>query len=88
MDKLRPILTHKFWCLFVVVLAISIVGWNSGVGSLSEGTDKKRKELDASCQKVAKLQAAGAPNQKSMKGGFKIHIEVVPDKSGTVSDEF
>ena len=23
-----------------------------------------------------------------MKGGFKVHIEVVPDKSGSVSDEF
>ena len=31
---------------------------------------------------------ARATNQKSMKGGLKVHIEVVPGKSGAILGEF
>ena len=39
MDKLQPILAHKFWMLFVTVLIVAVLGWSSGTGSLTDGIE-------------------------------------------------
>jgi len=41
MDKLKPILTHKFWILAGVALLLPIVGWYMGTGKVAAEIDTR-----------------------------------------------
>ena len=63
MDKLKPVLVHKFWILFVLVLIVAPFGWRSGVGSLTEGIDGEKSKLEGSFKKIDGLaSSAGEKN--------------------------
>ena len=38
MDKLQPLLTHKFWIAFVGTMVMILVGWNMGTVSYTHLT--------------------------------------------------
>lgn len=46
MDKLKPILAHKFWILFGVVLIMPVVGYYMTKGGLAATIDARRTALD------------------------------------------
>ena len=63
MDKLQPILAHKFWMLFVTVLIVAVLGWSSGTGSLTEGIEGEKTKLEVSFKKIDGLAStAGEKN--------------------------
>ncbi|MFP6702335.1 MAG: hypothetical protein VB861_11350, partial [Planctomycetaceae bacterium] len=63
MDKLQPVITHKFWILFVTVFGVAMFGWRSGTGALTEGIDGEKKRLEGSFQKIEGLVSeAGKKN--------------------------
>jgi len=63
MDKLQPVITHKFWILFVTVLGVAGFGWSSGTGALTEGIDGEKKRLEGSFKKMEGLVSeAGKKN--------------------------
>lgn len=62
MDKLKPILTHKFWILLIVALALPVVGWWSATAALVADIDTRWSALDTALTGVPK--GAGAPNEQ------------------------
>lgn len=59
MDKLKPIITHRFWILFVIALIMPTIGWWSATSTLIEDTEKKTKAVD---QAFTESVVATAPN--------------------------
>ncbi len=63
MDKLQPILAHKFWMLFVTVLIVAVLGWSSGTGALTDGIEGEKTKLEGSFKKIDGLAStAGEKN--------------------------
>ncbi|MEE3366298.1 MAG: hypothetical protein VX304_11670, partial [Planctomycetota bacterium] len=63
MDKLKPVLAHKFWILFVIVLVLAPFGWSSGTGALTDGIEGEKKKLEGTFKKIGGLAAsAGEKN--------------------------
>lgn len=47
MDKLKPILAHKFWILCAIALLLPIIGWFLGTGKLAAAIDTRVAALNA-----------------------------------------
>lgn len=47
MEKLQPILTHKFWIVFGLALILPPIGWWSARGELSQQIESRTSTLDA-----------------------------------------
>jgi hypothetical protein len=52
MDKLEPILKHRFWILLGLVAPLTIFGYYSANAALKEATEKREGEIDALFNKV------------------------------------
>lgn len=46
MDKLKPILAHKFWIVFGVALLVPLIGWWMDTGFLKAEITKRKGEVD------------------------------------------
>ena len=60
MDKLKPVLTHKFWILFVIVMVLAPFGWSSGTGALTDGIEGEKNKLEGTFKKIGGLAASAA----------------------------
>lgn len=52
MDKLEPILKHRFWILLGLVAPLTIFGYYSANGAMKAATEKRIGEIDALINKV------------------------------------
>ena len=62
MDKLKPILKHKFWILFGIVLVIPLVGWWLATSQLLAGYNTKKGEIEKAFTNAE--FKPGTPNQQ------------------------
>ncbi len=46
MDKLKPIIVHKFWIILFIALLLPVVGWSMATGSLSKEIDERKTAID------------------------------------------
>lgn len=46
MDKLQPLIVHKFWILFGAAVVLPVIGWGMGTSKLKEQIDERWKTLD------------------------------------------
>ena len=46
MDKLQPVLAHKFWILFVLALLLPTYGWWATTGTLEAEIDDRTGKID------------------------------------------
>ena len=60
MDKLKPVLTHKFWILFVIALGLSFFGWSGGASNVDETNKSGVSKLDGSLKKIKDLGGTAA----------------------------
>ncbi len=72
-DKLKPILAHKFWILFGLALLVPLVGWWLDTSSLAEQT-KARKDKVNSAFTAATVNGA-VPNDDWKKKLDEINVE-------------
>ncbi len=61
MEKLQPILQHKFWILFAVAIVLPPIGWWSATGALKSEIETRREKLDSTLSSIPTGQ--NAPNQ-------------------------
>ncbi|MBM81344.1 MAG: hypothetical protein CMJ78_12240 [Planctomycetaceae bacterium] len=61
MEKLQPILTHKFWILFAVALILPIVGYFPTKGDLVAEIDSRKSTLDGAYSGIP--SGSGSANQ-------------------------
>lgn len=52
MDKLKPLINHHFWILFVLVLLLPLIGWWPAVGEFGSQTEAKISEIDQAFSQV------------------------------------
>lgn len=46
MDKLKPLITHKFWIILFIALILPVVGWSMATGSLAKEIDERKTAID------------------------------------------
>ncbi|QDV50799.1 hypothetical protein [Gimesia fumaroli] len=46
MDKLKPILVHKFWIILFIALLLPVIGWSMATGSLAKEIDERKSAID------------------------------------------
>ncbi|MEX0718808.1 MAG: hypothetical protein WD066_19605 [Planctomycetaceae bacterium] len=72
MDKLQPLLTHKFWILLGLALVLPLGGWWMATGRLQAEYEENTTKWDQKRTTIADLQrkasAAEAPNGKWVEG--------------------
>lgn len=74
MDKIKPLLVHKFWFLFAFALILPAIGWKLDTGSLAEETASRKTAVD-SAHSGARLPN-GAPNDEYVAGITKANEEL------------
>lgn len=73
MDKLKPILAHKFWIFFGLVLILPVVGYFMTVGELAATTKARWDSLEGTFKGIP--SGADSPNDQWSKG-----LQVLNDK--------
>ena len=61
MDKLKVLITHRFWILFGLALLIPLIGWWWTSGELQARIDERTSELESAAQSAAR--GGDAPNE-------------------------
>jgi len=46
MDKLKPLIVHKFWIILFIALLLPVVGWSMATGSLAKEIDERKTAID------------------------------------------
>ena len=69
MEKLAPILKHKYWICFGLALIFVLVGWWSASGDLATKTDLRKKSVEDSFSSAG--QGKTDPNELWVAGGKK-----------------
>tara|TARA_R110002111_G_scaffold262504_1_gene338941 strand:+ start:120298 stop:121980 length:1683 start_codon:yes stop_codon:yes gene_type:complete len=46
MDKLKPLIVHKFWIILFFALLLPVVGWSMATGSLAKEIDERKTAID------------------------------------------
>lgn len=62
MDKLQPLIKHRYWICFGFATIFAIVGWFMASGALAEAIDARSKLVQGSFDEAK--QGASNPNQK------------------------
>lgn len=47
MEQLQPILKHRFWIIFGLVVLVPLVGWVLGKGSITKATEDQIKKIES-----------------------------------------
>ncbi|MFK7779119.1 MAG: hypothetical protein QM501_13520, partial [Gimesia sp.] len=68
MDKLKPILVHKFWIILVIALLLPVVGWSMATGKLATEIDERKTAIDTS---FTNSQIASNPPNQSWSTALK-----------------
>lgn len=74
MDKLEPILRHKFWIIFGVTLPLALFAYFSASGKMAEATTAQETTLEGAINGVPKGDTE--PNQKFAEGAKIINDEL------------
>lgn len=46
MDKLKPIIVHKFWIILAIAMLLPVVGWSMATGNLAKEIAERKTALD------------------------------------------
>tara|TARA_R110002095_G_scaffold155309_3_gene134890 strand:- start:417 stop:2120 length:1704 start_codon:yes stop_codon:yes gene_type:complete len=46
MDKLKPLIVHKFWIILFIALLLPVVGWSMATGNLAKEIDERKAAID------------------------------------------
>ncbi len=46
MDKLKPIIVHKFWIILFIALLLPVIGWSMATGSLAKEIEERKSAID------------------------------------------
>ncbi|QDU11322.1 hypothetical protein [Gimesia aquarii] len=46
MDKLKPILAHKFWIILFIALLLPVIGWSMATGGLAKEIEERKTAID------------------------------------------
>ncbi|WP_417383989.1 hypothetical protein [Gimesia sp.] len=46
MDKLKPLITHKFWIILFIALLLPVIGWSMATGSLAKEIEERKTAID------------------------------------------
>ncbi len=46
MDKLKPLIVHKFWIILFIALLLPVVGWSMATGNLAKEIEDRTKAID------------------------------------------
>jgi len=65
MDKLQPLIKHRYWIIFAFSVIFVIVGWWMASGAIMAATDARRKSVEESFTKAA--QGKSEPNAEWVK---------------------
>lgn len=65
MDKLQPLIKHRFWIIFAFSVIFAIVGWWMASGAILAATDARKKSVEESFSKAA--QGKSEPNAEWVK---------------------
>ena len=60
MDKLQPLIKHRYWIIFSFAVIFVIVGWWLASGAIASATEARRKSVEDSFSKAA--QGKNEPN--------------------------
>lgn len=60
MDKLQPLIKHRYWIIFSLAVIFVIVGWWLASGAIAAATETRRKSVDESFTKAG--QGKNEPN--------------------------
>ena len=71
MEKLQPLITHRFWVLFGLALLVPLVSWFLYNGSMQEQIQGREDTLKSEVSKAG--QGAKAPNQSWIAGAKKLN---------------
>ena len=71
MEKLQPLITHRFWVLFGLALLVPLVSWFLYNGSMQEQIQGREDTLKSEFSKAG--QGAKAPNQSWIAGAKKLN---------------
>ena len=44
MDKLKPLIVHKFWIILFIALLLPVIGWSMATGSLAKEIEERKTE--------------------------------------------
>lgn len=69
MDKLQPLIKHRYWICFGFALIFAVVGWFMANGALAEAIDARSKLVTASFDQAE--QGATNPNQNWVEAAKK-----------------
>lgn len=46
MDKLKPLIVHKFWIILFIALLLPVIGWSMATGSLAKEIEERKSSID------------------------------------------
>ncbi|QDT89130.1 hypothetical protein [Gimesia algae] len=46
MDKLKPLIVHKFWIILFIALLLPVIGWSMATGSLAKEIEERQSSID------------------------------------------
>lgn len=69
MDKLEPVIRHRFWILLGLCLPLIVYGYMSASGAMQAETEKREGELEEAYSKVP----SGGPNETWQQGLHEIN---------------
>lgn len=61
MDKLKPLLVHKFWIILFIALLLPVIGWSMATGSLAKEIEERTTKIDGAFK--ASQIGPNPPNQ-------------------------
>ncbi len=67
MDKLQPLITHKFWIFFAIALLLPTIGWWMGTGQLIAQIDEQEAKITKTFNEVPKTSAPNSTFAKELK---------------------
>lgn len=82
MDKLKPLLEHKFWVMFGLTLLVPLVGWWMASGHIQSEVKAKEDDIK-SHESMVPSASATTPNDKFVAAAEKI----VADKEQVVREQ-
>lgn len=71
MEKLQPLITHRFWVLFGLGILVPLISWFIYNGSINETIEGRRNDVETAFSTAQK--GADAPNQNWVKAAEKVN---------------
>jgi hypothetical protein len=66
MDKIKPLIVHRFWIITGLTLILSLVGWSVGTGTLEQKFEEKKSTVDSAFNSLP--DSSTTPNDDWIEG--------------------